>query len=965
MSNILQRIAEKTRQRIEYERTLICDEALIEQARARANEELSQGPFTFPFEQALAQSGTSFICEVKKASPSKGVIAQEFPYQDIAKAYENSGAAAISCLTEPYFFLGSNEYLKTIAANVSIPVLRKDFTVDARMIYEAKVLGASAVLLICSILNDEELSEYVQLAHTLGLSALVEAHDATEIDRALAASARIIGVNNRNLATFEVDTTNSLRLRERAKDVLFVSESGIKTREDVAQLESIGVDAVLIGETLMRSTNKAKTLSILRGDCSDDTARNSTGNSANDAETFATLRDAAASDTTSNTAREAKPNTAASSEKTQSSCSDFLRNASPTTERTYIKTCGMTRLEDIAAVNEAHPDMCGFIINFPKSKRSISVEQQIELASRLDPTICSVGVFVDAPINQIVKLAQIGSIQAIQLHGNEDEDYIAHLRKQCTLPIIKAFQIKNANDLTKAKASSADMVLLDSGQGSGKSFDWSLLKTFTRPYLLAGGLNPQTIPEALNNLNPWGIDLSSGLETNGLKDREKIQCATAIVHQTTAGAHQSTTATNQKTEITPQTTSNTNSTESKEQHMTTQNNSKGRFGIHGGQYIPETLMNAIIELDEAYTHFKDDPEFKAELQNLLNDYAGRPSRLYYARRMSEDLGGAKIYLKREDLNHTGAHKINNVLGQALLAKKMGKTRLIAETGAGQHGVATATAAALLDMECVVFMGREDTERQALNVYKMRLLGAEVHPVDSGTGTLKDAVSETFREWTNRIDDTHYCLGSCMGPHPFPTIVRDFQAVISSEIKEQMMELERKLPDVVMACVGGGSNAIGSFYHFINYPEVRLIGCEAAGHGVDTFETAATIATGKLGIFHGMKSYFCQDEHGQIAPVYSISAGLDYPGIGPEHAALHDAGRAEYVAITDDEAVDAFEYLSRTEGIIPAIESAHAVAYARKLAPTMSLNQTIVITLSGRGDKDCAAIARYRGEDIHE
>lgn len=933
--NILQRIAEKTRQRIEYERTLISDEALIEQAHGRANEELSQGPFAFPFEQALAQRGTSFICEVKKASPSKGVIAKEFPYQDIAKAYENSGAAAISCLTEPYFFLGSNEYLKAIAANVSIPVLRKDFTVDARMIYEAKVLGASAVLLICSILNDEELSEYVHLAHALGLSALVEAHDATEIDRALAAGARIIGVNNRNLATFEVDTTNSLRLRERAKDVLFVSESGIKTREDVAQLESIGVDAVLIGETLMRSTNKAKTLSILRGDCPSDTAH------------------------------DAEPNIAASSKNTQTTCTDFLRNPSPATERTYIKTCGMTRLEDIAAVNEAHPDMCGFIINFPKSTRSVSAEQQIELAARLDPTICSVGVFVNAPINQIVALAQIGSIQAIQLHGNEDENYIADLRKQCTLPIIKAFQIKNANDLAKAEASSADLVLLDSGQGSGKSFDWSLLQTFARPYLLAGGLNPQTISEALNNLNPWGVDLSSGLETNGLKDREKIQCATAIVHQTTASAHQSTTVTNQKTGITPLTTSNTNPTESKEQHMTTQYTSKGRFGIHGGQYIPETLMNAIIELDEAYTHFKDDPEFKAELQKLLNDYAGRPSRLYYARRMSEDLGGAKIYLKREDLNHTGAHKINNVLGQALLAKKMGKTRLIAETGAGQHGVATATAAALLDMECVVFMGRKDTERQALNVYKMRLLGAEVHPVDSGTGTLKDAVSETFREWTNRIDDTHYCLGSCMGPHPFPTIVRDFQAVISSEIKEQMLELEGKLPNVVMACVGGGSNAIGSFYHFINDPEVRLIGCEAAGRGIDTFETAATIATGKLGIFHGMKSYFCQDEHGQIAPVYSISAGLDYPGIGPEHAALHDAGRAEYVAITDDEAVDAFEYLSRTEGIIPAIESAHAVAYARKLAPTMSPDQTIVITLSGRGDKDCAAIARYRGEEIHE
>ena len=392
---------------------------------------------------------------------------------------------------------------------------------------------------------------------------------------------------------------------------------------------------------------------------------------------------------------------------------------------------------------------------------------------------------------------------------------------------------------------------------------------------------------------------------------------------------------------------------------------KGRYGIHGGQYIPETLMNAVIELEEAYNHYKNDKEFNDELNTLLNEYAGRPSRLYYAKIMTEDLGGAKIYLKREDLNHTGAHKINNVLGQVLLAKKMGKTRVIAETGAGQHGVATATAAALMDMECEIFMGKEDTERQALNVYRMRLLGAKVHAVTTGTATLKDAVSETMREWTKRIEDTHYVLGSCMGPHPFPQIVRDFQAVISKEIKEQLMEKEGKLPDAVLACVGGGSNAIGAFYNFIEDESVRLIGCEAAGRGINTAETAATIATGKLGIFHGMKSYFCQDEYGQIAPVYSISAGLDYPGIGPEHADLYDKGRAEYVAITDDEAVDAFEYLSRTEGIIPAIESAHAVAYARKLAPTMKKDQIIVINISGRGDKDCAAIARYRGEDIHE
>ena len=393
--------------------------------------------------------------------------------------------------------------------------------------------------------------------------------------------------------------------------------------------------------------------------------------------------------------------------------------------------------------------------------------------------------------------------------------------------------------------------------------------------------------------------------------------------------------------------------------------SKGRFGIHGGQYIPETLMNAVLELEEAYEHYKNDPEFNRELTDLLNNYAGRPSLLYYAQHMTEDLGGAKVYLKREDLNHTGAHKINNVLGQVLLAKKMGKTRVIAETGAGQHGVATATAAALMGMECEVFMGKEDTERQALNVYKMRLLGAKVHAVISGTATLKDAVSETMREWTNRMADTHYVLGSVMGPHPFPTIVRDFQAVISKEIKEQMLEKEGKLPDAVLACVGGGSNAIGTFYHFIEDEGVRLIGCEAAGRGVNTAETAATIATGKLGIFHGMKSYFCQDEYGQIAPVYSISAGLDYPGVGPEHAHLYDIGRAEYVPVTDDEAVEAFEYLARTEGIICAIESAHAVAYARKIVPQMSKDQCVVITISGRGDKDCAAIARYRGEDIHE
>lgn len=393
--------------------------------------------------------------------------------------------------------------------------------------------------------------------------------------------------------------------------------------------------------------------------------------------------------------------------------------------------------------------------------------------------------------------------------------------------------------------------------------------------------------------------------------------------------------------------------------------SKGRFGIHGGQYVPETLMNAVNELEESYNHYRNDEEFNRELDDLLQNYAGRPSLLYYAAKMTKDLGGAKVYLKREDLNHTGSHKINNVLGQVLLAKKMGKTRVIAETGAGQHGVATATVAALLGLECEIFMGKEDTERQALNVFRMELLGAKVHAVTSGTQTLKDAVNETMREWTKRVEDTHYVLGSVMGPHPFPTIVRDFQSIIGKEVKEQLLQKEGRMPDALLACVGGGSNAMGLFYDFIEEKGVRLIGCEAAGRGVETDQTAATIATGSLGIFHGMKSYFCQDEYGQIAPVYSISAGLDYPGIGPEHSYLNDSGRAEYVPITDQEAVEAFEYLARTEGIISAIESAHAVAYARKLAPTMSKEQIIVINLSGRGDKDVAAIARYRGVQIYE
>lgn len=594
-----------------------------------------------------------------------------------------------------------------------------------------------------------------------------------------------------------------------------------------------------------------------------------------------------------------------------------------------IKICGLSREEDIDYVNTAMPDFIGFIIDFPKSHRSITPEMAKQLKSKLNPKIKAVGVFVNAPYEYIAKICKENIIDMVQLHGNEDDEYINKLKELTDKEIIKAFIVKDDFDSNKAENSLADYILLDGGMGSGKRFSYEKINGIQRPFFLAGGLSPENIAESTSLVRPFSVDMSSGVETDKVKDFEKIISAIKQVH-------------------------------GRENTMI-----KGRFGIHGGQYIPETLMNAVLELEEAYEYYKNDDDFQNELRELLNEYAGRPSRLYFAEKMTNDLGGAKIYLKREDLNHTGAHKINNVLGQVLLAKKMGKTRIIAETGAGQHGVATATAAALFGMECEIFMGKEDTERQALNVYKMKLLGSTVHEVTSGTATLKDAVSETMREWTKRIHDTHYVLGSVMGPHPFPIIVRDFQAVISKEIKEQCLQKEGRLPDAVLACVGGGSNAIGAFYNFIDDETVRLIGCEAAGRGIDTFETAATIATGSLGIFHGMKSYFCQDEYGQIAPVYSISAGLDYPGIGPEHSYLNDIGRAEYVPVTDEESVIAFEYLSKMEGIIPAIESAHALSHAMKLAPTLSKDKIIVINLSGRGDKDCAAIARYRGEDINE
>ncbi|MFY9191194.1 MAG: tryptophan synthase subunit beta [Lawsonella sp.] len=672
---ILDNIVAATRTRVDELRATTDIAALKEQAEKVAAERRKQGRDGV-FYRGLDASGVSIIAEVKKASPSKGVISADFPYQQIARDYADAGVRGISVLTEPEFFQGSTDYLRDIAADPGIngiPVLCKDFILDDLQIYQAATLGASAVLLIVSILDDNDLRHKIELTYRLGLDALVEAHTEDEVMRAVAAGARIIGVNNRNLHNFEVDFDTTRRLRELIPaDVLLVAESGVQDTDDILTLEEIGVDAALIGEAFMRAEDRVVT----------------------------------------------------------------VRNFAAGTKQ---------RAEG-------------------------------------DPT------------------------------------------------------------------------------------------------------------------NP---------------------------------AH------------------------------------RGRFGDFGGQYISETLMQELHDLEDSYSKFMADPDCRDELDYLLENYAGRPSGLYFAEKMTEDLGGAKIYLKREDLNHTGSHKINNVLGQALLAKKRGKTRLIAETGAGQHGVATATAAALLGLECEIFMGKEDTERQALNVFRMELLGAKVHAVEEGSQVLKDAVNAAMREWVARIDDTHYCLGSVMGPHPFPMMVRDFQSVISKEARKQILDIDGKLPAAVMACIGGGSNAIGMFYHFIPDQDVRLIGCEAAGRGVDSGKHAATMSKGEVGVFHGMKSYFCQNEEGQIDQVYSISAGLDYPGVGPEHAYLRDSGRAEYVPVTDDEAVAAFEYLSRVEGIIPAIESSHAIAHARKLAPQLDPSESIIVCLSGRGDKDVAAIARYRGVEIHD
>lgn len=595
-----------------------------------------------------------------------------------------------------------------------------------------------------------------------------------------------------------------------------------------------------------------------------------------------------------------------------------------------VKFCGIRRKEELEALGQEFPDYLGFILC--QSPRRVTAEAVREMMAPFRGKALAVGVFQNQPLEEVAEAAFQAGLDVIQLHGREDSAFIKALQEKTGLPVWKAVPALE-EELAAAASLPADCFLVDSpgGGGRGIAADWELIRryegSFGKPYFLAGGLNPGNLGKALQVLSPAGVDMSSGIERDGRKDPALMKEVLKRLDR-------------------------------KEKKM------ERKFGPYGGQYVPETLMEALHEVESAYEKLKEDPSFQEELQRLYREVAGRPSRLYFASRMTEDLGGARIWLKREDLNHTGSHKINNVLGQILLARRMGKKRIICETGAGQHGVATATACALFGMPCRVYMGAEDVERQGLNVFRMELMGAEVIPVESGTRTLKDAVSEAFREWTRECKETYYLMGSVVGPHPFPTIVRDFQKVIGEEAREQILAAEGRLPDRVLACVGGGSNAIGIFHSFLQDEGVKLIGAEAGGEGLDTKRHAATMTGGSMGVFHGMKSIFLQDDFGKIMPVYSLSAGMDYPGIGPEHAWLAESGRARYLPVTDEEAVEAFTYLSRMEGIIPAIESAHAVALAMKMAPEMGKEEILLINLSGRGDKDVDQVARWKGVKIH-
>ena len=890
----------------------------------------------------LARPGTHLIAEVKRSSPSAGAIAATG--DDLvarARAYEAGGAVAISVLCEPHWFGGSVDDLRAVRSAVGIPVLAKEFVVDERQLPVLREAGADAVLLLAALHPGNRLGRLVERARAVGLEPLVEAHDERELDRALATGARLIGMNNRDLRTLEVDLERADRLRSSIPgDRLAIAESGVRDPAVVARWRALGYDAVLVGEALVRSAEPASA---------------------------------------------ARAYVAAGAEPV---------DPAAVARRPLVKICGVTDATGIKAAVAAGADAIGLNL-VPGTPRALGLAEASDLAAlvrevrggALTPRV--VAVTADMPPDDLAAAVAALDPDVVQLSGDETPDVAAAVRraawKVLHLPTVdrvpssaRAVELAVETAVERARTyldAGVEQVLLDASGGrhpggTGTAVARSLAAAVARrvPVILAGGLDPSTVGEAVLAVPAIGVDVASGVEAPrvaGERARKDPLRVALFVKRARAARTDRPTVGFRPTPVHP---------------GLLDADDAGRWGIDrefGGRYVPETLMAALEQLETAYADLRRDPRFWAELRELLATYAGRPTALYRADRLGEAILAAsrsfdrvparppdrlRLYLKREDLAHTGAHKINNALGQALLTRRLGKSRVIAETGAGQHGVATATACALLALPCFVFMGAEDIRRQAPNVLRMRALGAEVRPVTSGSATLKDAVNEAMRDWVTNVETTHYVLGSAMGPHPYPTIVRDLQRRIGDEAAAQLEAVEGRLPDLALACVGGGSNAIGLLSRFIGEPTVRLAVAEAAGDGIATGRHAAAVAGGSPGILHGSRSLMLQDDDGQVVEAHSISAGLDYPGVGPQIAALATAGRLELAAATDAEAVAAVRLVARTEGILPALETAHAIAVLPRLLagvegsrapyPTDAL---VLVGFSGRGDKDLAAL----------
>jgi tryptophan synthase beta subunit len=929
--NVVAEIAERRRADIRREMAaLSLDEHLSAAEATPAPRELAR---------RLAAPGLHLIAEIKRRSPSAGEIAE--PDEDIvarARAYEAGGAAAISVLCEPHWFGGSVDDLRTVRAAVSVPVLAKDFVVEDIQLPHLRAAGADAVLLLAVLHPAKRLARLVDRALEIGLEPLVEAHDERELERALGTSARLVGINNRDLKTLAVDPDRAIRLRGLVPDDrLVVAESGVRETSIVADWRAVGFDAALVGEALVRSPEPAAA---------------------------------------------ARAFVAAGRPPTD------LANRGATA---LVKVCGVTDTEGSLAAVRSGAEAIGLNL-VPGTPRALELPEAVALA-RVARSLTSdaprvVVVTADAGHRRLAEIVAAVDPDAIQMSGDESAEEVAEAGR----PAWKAVRVRVGDDparvirLARAfLAAGAERILLDAaggphpgGTGTRVATDLAAAVAREVPVVLAGGLTPANVAGALRDIPAVGVDSASGTERPRVagerptKDPLRVALFVKRAHA----------ARLDRPNLAVRPTVAHPGLLAADDH--------GRWGVDrefGGRYVPETLMAALEQLEAAYAEIRQDPVFWSQLRDLLARYAGRPTPLYRAQTLADEaleraVGLApaarvprrlRLYLKREDLAHTGAHKINNALGQALLTRRLGKERVIAETGAGQHGVATATACALLGLPCVVFMGAVDIERQQPNVLRMRALGAEVRPVTSGTATLKDAVNDAMRDWVTDVETTHYVLGPAMGPHPYPTIVRDLQRRIGDEAAVQLQEVEGRLPDLALACVGGGSNAIGLLDRFVGEPSVRLAVAEAAGEGIATGRHAAALAGGTPGILHGSRSMMLQDADGQVVEAHSASAGLDYPGVGPQIAALAAAGRLEVQAATDDEAFEAMRWLSRTEGILPALESAHALAVLPRLLAGAGggpagggsrswPDETIVLVgLSGRGDKDLAAFGRWLDE----